>query len=125
MIAWMFFVILAVGIVLMALGFIIDIPVITFVGTTMIFLLGLNLLSAGLDYKSGVEDVYVYGNNFSGYHWDYDGTQPPPKDLDAAYLFHTNSTDIYSHYDDAGADRFGWFLLVLGALAFVMGLFRL
>jgi len=109
----------------MLVGFFIDFPVINFIGSIMLFLLGIGLLGAGIDYKVGVEEVYVYGNNFSGYHWDYDGTQPPLKDLDSAYLFHKNVSDVYSTYDDSSGDRFGWFLLILGALTFVLGLFRL
>ena len=36
----------------------------------------------------GFEEIYEYGNNFTGYHWDYDaGTAPDGPRLDA-YIFH-------------------------------------
>ena len=41
------------------------------------------------------QDVYQYGNNFTGYHWDYDtGTAPDGPQLDA-YIFHINRTNTY------------------------------
>lgn len=43
-------------------------------------------------------DTYEYGNNFTGYHWDYDtGTAPDGPQLDA-YLFHRNTTYDYTTY---------------------------
>jgi len=43
------------------------------------------------------ETIYKYGNNFSGYHWDYSS---PPKTTAATegYLFHTNETYTYGTY---------------------------
>lgn len=43
-------------------------------------------------------ELYQYGNNFTGYHWDYDaGTAPDGPQTDA-YLFHKNTTNYYSTY---------------------------
>lgn len=43
-------------------------------------------------------ELYVYGNNFTGYHWDYDtGTAPDGPQVDA-YLFHKNITYDYGYY---------------------------
>lgn len=42
------------------------------------------------------DTTYVYGNNFTGYHWDYDtGTAPDGPQVDA-YLFH--SLNEYTTY---------------------------
>lgn len=42
-------------------------------------------------------ELYKYGNNFTGYHWDYDaGTAPDGPQTDA-YLFHKNTT--YTYFD--------------------------
>jgi len=42
------------------------------------------------------QEVYVYGNNFDGYHWDgYNTTAPAQIDRDA-FLFHKNETVTYS-----------------------------
>lgn len=82
----------------------------TFAGLFFLFLLGFVLLTDTVEYKSGynetlcnTEEIYKYGNNFTGYHWDYDaGTAPDGPQTDA-YLFHkyTNySTDCVITYTD-------------------------
>lgn len=43
-------------------------------------------------------NTYQYGNNFTGYHWDYDtGTAPDGPQTDA-YVFHINTTNTYDNY---------------------------
>jgi hypothetical protein len=124
MIAWLFFTFLAIGIVLMIAGFFLDIPLLNLTGTIFLFILGLNLLTNGLEYKDGVVEVYHYGNEFTGEHWT--STEPAPSNAsDGVYLFNKTVTDNYSFYDDAGTNRFGWFLLTLGSLAFALSMFRL
>jgi len=127
MLLYLFFLLLGVAIVLTIFGFGSDIILFALVGTIMIFLLGMSLLTNGIDYKVGTEEVYVYGNNFTDYHWDgYNGSSNAPSQVDReAFLFHTNSTDVYDNYDDKNGDRFGWFLMILGALAFCLALFSL
>jgi len=122
---FVFFIVL--GVILALMGFAIDVPIVIFIGSIMVFLLGISLLSNGLDIKNGEYESYQYGNNFTGYHWDYDTSDAPnfnPSSTDV-FLFHKNTTDRYTHYDDASGDRFGYFLLCLGAFLFVLGLFRL
>ena len=125
MLMWLFVLFFALGLILTIAGFALDIPVLNLTGTIMIFLLGMGLLNDGLTYKTGEFEIYEYGNNFTGYHWDYDaGTAPDGPQVDA-YLFHKNITGIYETYDDAGDNRFGWLLMAMGALGFVLSLFRL
>jgi len=42
---------------------------------------------------------YVYGDNYSGYHWDYEEPNPSATDIN---LFHTETSYIY---EDSCADR--------------------
>lgn len=124
MIAWLFFTFLSVGIVLMIAGFALDIPLLNLTGTTFIFLLGLNLLTNGLDYKAGEEEVYHYSNNLTGEHWT--SSEPAPSNSsDNVYLFNKTIQNKTEFYDDSGTNRFGWFLLALGALAFALSMFML
>jgi hypothetical protein len=122
---WLFFAFLGVGLVLTIFGFVSDIPIFSMIGTIMIFLLGLSLLNVGLTYKVGEEEVYVYGNYFDGYHWDGSNATAPSQVDKEAFLFHVDVVDVYDVYDDSAGDRYGWFLLILGALGFVFALFTL
>ena len=36
---------------------------------------------------------YKYGNNFTGYHWDYDNNPPPAQNN--VFIFHTNTTNTF------------------------------
>ena len=122
MLMWLFVLFFGLGLVLTIAGFALDIPVLNLTGTIMIFLLGLGLLQGGLDYKIGENTTYVYGDNYDGYHYDdYNGTTK----VDDLNVFHDSSVDVYGHYDDAGDNRFGWLLMAMGALGFVLSLFRL
>jgi hypothetical protein len=44
------------------------------------------------------ESLYVYGNNFTGYHWDYDTGTAPDGPQVGAYLFHKNTTYDYGEH---------------------------
>jgi hypothetical protein len=122
MIAWLFFVFLGVGLVLTVAGFAIDIPVLTFIGTIMLFLLGLNLMSNGLDYKTGEVEGFTYSNNLSSH---FSSGNYSLVDNSTAYVVSSNITAIYTNYDDTSNDRYGWFLMIGGALAFAGALFML
>jgi len=104
MIMWLFFLFLAVAIVLTIFGFSSSIPLFSFVGTIMLFLLGLMLLTNGVD--------YVVGENTT-------------IQTDAFNVTTQQSVDVYENYDDASSNRFGWFLMALGALSFALALFEL
>jgi hypothetical protein len=127
MLMWLFLLFFGIGLVLTIAGFALDLPLLNLSGTIMIFLMGMALLQGGLDYKVGTDEIQVYGNNFSGYHWDgYDGMSEAPSQADReAFLFHVKNEAVYEHYDDAGTNRFGWLLMAMGALLFALSLFRL
>jgi len=111
----------------MLFGYIIDIPIFSLFGCVFIIGLGAVMLASGVEVKTGLQEVYVYGNNFTGYHWDYDGTQPAPKDLEGAYLFHKNETTVYAPYDFGGVGNttFAFLVMLLGVILFVLFLFTI
>lgn len=41
------------------------------------------------------QEVYTYGNNYTGYHWDYESPNPSVTDVN---LFHKNITYNYGTY---------------------------
>jgi hypothetical protein len=104
MIMWLYFLFLAVAIILTIFGFSADISLFSFVGTIMLFLLGLVLLTNGVDYKVG-ENTTI--------------------SVDDLNVTSQQSIDVYESYDDASSNRFGWFLMALGALSFILALFEL
>lgn len=45
------------------------------------------------------QNYYVYGNNFTSYHWDYTGSDPVPVQIaNDAFVFHTNITNHYNRF---------------------------
>ena len=104
MIMWLFFSFIAVALIITIFGFTSDVPIFIFVGTIMVFLLGLNLLNGGLDYKIGETSV---------------------ASMDVNNITTTTTQDVFENYDDKGKDRLGWFIMILGCLAFILGLYML
>lgn len=44
-------------------------------------------------------EIYVYGDNFTGYHWDYEYIlNPNPNVDDGIFLFHRNITNTYAEF---------------------------
>lgn len=74
------------------------------IGFFFLFLLSFVLITDNLEYKVGVGEVYVYGNNFSSYHWDY-ANPPPTNPSTEMVLFHVNKTDNYRNYDSGQGIR--------------------
>ena len=100
------------------------------VGFFFLFLLSFVVMGNNLEYEIGYEETYIYGNNFSGYHWDYaNPLEARPQDPDLAYLFHTNRTALYSNYTgDVGVfdtHIYGYFLAILSGFGFAGVLFGL
>lgn len=131
MILELFIVFIAIALISSIVGFTLDIPIFTFVGTILLFFLGLGMLTNGIDYKSGEYEYYQYGNNFTysngsaTYHWDYDASGIPPTADKGVFLFHRGIEYQYENYDDASHNRMGWFIMMLGILGFILGLFML
>ena len=96
-------------------------------GFLLIFLLGTFFepaIPGNIEYLSGknVSEVYVYGENYSDYHWDYN-TDPPvcsnPNDFSCVNLFHKNiiENNIYSEYTN---HTLGFYIMIMGILGFIL-----
>ena len=71
------------------------------VGVLTILLMSINP-SPSCDWLLTNESTYfVYGNNYSGYHWDYDVNDVPacsnPNDFDCVKLFHEEKSYTYTN----------------------------
>jgi len=117
-----FLVVIGLALALLVTGFMLDDTALQLVGFAFLFISGSLLLAGSIEYKSGFEltEYYVYGDNYSGYHWDY--TNPPPNcnpsNLDCVKLFHTNQTTIfhYSTFNDTTSHFVGVFLMIVSIL---------
>lgn len=43
---------------------------------------------------NNTQEIFIYGNNYTGYHWEYDDSPPPPG-INETNLFHRNTTYYY------------------------------
>ena len=76
-----------------------------------------------LEYKVGSNTTFIYGNNFSGYHWDYaDPLENRPQDGEVGFLFHKWEYDNYVSYQNR---VLGMWLAIISALGFAGVLFSL
>ena len=93
------------------------------VGFFFLFLLSSLILTTGtLEYKTGIEEIYVYGNYFDDYHWDgYNITAPSQIDRDA-FLFHKDTINIYAYADSSTVIRFGVWMSIISALGIALSL---
>jgi len=93
----------------------------------MICLPLLFLIPASLVLESNVCEVvvvnestyYVYGDNFTDYHWDYTFSPTPQNPLDAAYLFHEEKSFVYDTYCYDKADGSRTFIIVFSIILVV------
>ena len=124
MILTLYIVLLALACVLIGLGFFVDVPAYTLVGFAFMFILALLMYSGSIEYATGVftEDLYQYGNNFTGYHWDYDTGTAPDGPQTEAYIFHRNTTttNSYTAFDDTTSRTIGLYLAAASILGFAI-----
>lgn len=61
---------------------------------------------------------YSYGNNYTGYHWDYENSPVPPAAGNTISLFHQNVTYEYGYncYSTGVNDGLTLYRLILGFL---------
>lgn len=133
--------ILSIFILFLSLSFVLiitakytDIKVLETAGFVMIFILGLIVLFSNISYKTGYNENYVYGSNFTDYHWeDYNGSSPAPSfnpSADVIFLFHTERNYTYSNFEGEiinGLDVdhiIGFLLLIIGAFGFINSYFN-
>ena len=128
MILTIFILLIAVSFLLLFYGYYSKTDLPRLMGFLLLFFLGSAImpsLPGTVEYCDGknLTTIYQYGNNFTGYHWDYDtGTAPDGPQLDA-YLFHTMEIDtcIYSTYQD---HTIGFYIMLTGLLGFILIMFE-
>lgn len=100
MILEVFATLFVISIALLFLGYYAKVDTIKVLGFRIIFILGIILNGYGdiLEYKTGENNTYVYGDNFTSYHWDYDYSNPKP--VTDVYLFHKEKENNYSIYEN-------------------------
>ena len=99
------------------------------IGFFFLFLLSFSIINNDLEYPTGninESSYYVYGNNFTGYHWDY--SEPydvaPHATEGEVYLFHVEKT-ISIEYETYGEHNFGYWLAVAMAVSMAGVLWQL
>lgn len=141
MILEIYAVLMAISILFILIGYHYDSLLIKTVGFLLLATINIVNVTQGWQYKSGsvsevcepiinnYNDVYVYGNNYTDYHWDYDYSIMPNEDV--VRLFHVkrynnwttfcyNSTtinNVYTQYSNNIFNlsrMFSLILLVLG-----------
>jgi len=126
MIVTIFVILLTISIFLIALGYAVGETAYSIIGFFFLFLLSVSIILPGnLEYKTGTEQIYEYGSNFTDYHWDQymPGDEPSfnPSD-DVAFLFHVHETDIYTAFDNASSHWFGLWLSIISGLGIAVSL---
>ena len=130
MIFYIFLFLFALALVLIISGFAVDIPLFAMIGAVLLMSLGGITLGNDVMLKTGVNtsEIQVYGNDFTGYHWDgYNGTSEAPSKADReAFLFHVEKEEIYTYepyeWGEIGGTAYGWFFLILGVGMFIISL---
>ena len=117
----LFIVLGVVCLFLLLVGLGVPLPYFSVVGFFLVFVLGGILQAGSLELPTG-ELEYVYGNNFTGYHWDYvnDSTAPSQTDREA-YLFHEDKEFELIAFNQSHI--IGLFLMVISVFAMFFSLF--
>lgn len=105
------------------------------------FLMGFGDLSVNMVVGKNVTpcdamEIYVYGDNYTDYHWDYDFSNPPgcsnPNDFSCVRLFHTNITydgcvesEVEIREPVTGNGIIGFLLVIFGAAGLIVNFFQL
>lgn len=114
---------LGISILLLFIGYLnkSEVPFLQLAGYMFLLVISVSFISDGIDYKTGESETYVYGDNFSSYHWDYDYSSAPtnPQNYE---LFHTNIEYSYSNYKNR---VIGVYLALVSAIGFIYTLFSL
>lgn len=103
------------------------IPFFTIIGFLLVFVLGFTIQSGNVYLPTGETNaIYEYGNNFTDYHWDQylEGDEPTfnPSD-DAVFLFHKDTSKVYSAWDSGNYHFIGWFVMMAGLFATLFSVF--
>lgn len=111
-------------------GYFAEADVLKIVGYGLVFILGIMLFQPNLffgsveacEYQTNYTDnVQIWGNNFTGYHWDYmTPLEPRPQDSDVAFLFHVKEYPNYNYVCQTITNwTIGFWISLLGLFGFV------
>jgi len=114
-----FILFMSISLILTIIGFWLNVSVFNIAGTTIIFFLGLSLLSTPLTYATGETTTYIYTDNLTDYSIN---NSLNSSDVVVAQQV---SVPIYSSYDDASSTRFGSVIMFAGILGFCLSMFFL
>lgn len=132
MILQIFLLTIGIALALIMLGVILEDSAVQLVGFSFLFIAGSLLLAGSVEYKTGLEDYenYIYSNNFSGYHWEYDSPEPTcnaANEIDCVKLFHKNTTTTYhyANFNDSTSRWLGVYLMIISIIGSVVIFTRL
>jgi len=132
MILSIFLIVIGLAVVLIGLGFLTNDPAIQILGLSFLFIGGSILLAGNVEYQTGINisEYYVYGDNYSGYHWDYDTPHPecnPSNPLECVALMHTERTEtnLYNNFNDTTSHFIGVYLMIISIFGMAVILTRL
>lgn len=122
-----FLLVSGITVFMLGIGMSADIPFFTIVGFLLVFMLGFVIQSGSLMVPTGnTNSSYVYGDNFTGYHWDQyvPGDEPTflPNDQ-MVFLFHKNEEKEFGLWTSGNYHEIGWFVMIVGLLASVFSVF--
>lgn len=107
----------AISLILLVIGYLKnnEFPYMQLVGYVFMFILSISFMTSGIDYKTGEMETYIYGDNFTSYHWDYDYSTAPanPQNYD---LFHKEIEYQYSNYKN---HTIAFYLAIISAVGFI------
>ena len=109
--------ILCIFFLIMGYAFNGDADIMLYLAYGFIFLLSMMLIPGtpgGLEFVNETATYYQYGDNYSGYHWDY--VNPAPTNKDPVNIFHTYETKTYDTYKNA---IFGFYLSLFSLFGFI------
>jgi len=104
MILQLYFLLVIISFIFIILGYYLkqNAHIFKLAGFTIFFMLSVMIIpntTGGIQYQTGYNEYYVYGNNFTDYHWDYEYSLMP-NDVDTPFLFHTTHEYVYTSYEN-------------------------
>jgi len=117
-----FLLVIGLALALLITGVVMSDYAIQLVGFSFLFISGTILLAGNVEYKTGLNssEYYVYGDNYSGYHWDYMNEPPtcPPNNLDCVKLFHVEYNEFYNYgsFSDSTSHWLGVYLMIISII---------
>ena len=117
MIIELFGILLIVAIIFFIVGFQYENYPVFIVSGIFFLILSIGIYATGLTTITGVETKYIYGANFTDYHWDYYGEDSPtnPNDYE---LFHTIDENVYQSSEGVVNTTLGSLMLGLAFFSF-------